>query len=326
MGGGSSHTGGGGGNGAGAGSSTTGGNGGGISAAAACAEYASKICAQNEACAPDVLTFTYGDVATCKTRYALFCSELLDHTTAPNDSWTAQQFADCGDALSTLQCYDYLIAPFTGGPAACHPKPGKIQTGQPCIDAGQCKSAYCKHIAGTSCGTCTDLAALGAPCDTPFDCESGACAGMSGSKTCVMAKKENDPCAGDGDCGFGLACQGSAALLCKKALNEGQPCGGNSLCDPLQGLYCNTAINQCARGGYADAGGQCGALPPPDGGTAGLVGCKASARCTNSMGAFYCVAAAADGQPCDLSMGIGCMTPAVCTNMVCTLPLQSNCP
>ncbi len=268
-----------------------------------------------------MLTYTYGDVATCEKRLAIFCS-IIDG--APKTAWTPKQFVDCADALSGQLCPDYRLSPLSGGPQVCHPKSGGVANDGKCIDSGQCQSTYCKHSGSTACGICTPLSGQGAGCDTLFDCKSGlTCAGPMGGATCVIPLQAGDMCAGDGDCGLGTTCNGG---ICSKTLNENDPCDpAGPICDPLQGLYCNTDSNVCARATYANAGQACGPETPPDGGTPGLVGCKAAALCKNAPNGM-CVAAAADDAACDPMSGTVCMPPAGCVSGTCTIPAQSQCP
>ena len=316
----SSHQGGAGGMGAG---SSTGGNGsgGGLTEAQACSQYAAKLCAKNETCAPDVLTYTYGDVATCEKRLAIFCS-IIDG--APKTAWTPKQFVDCADALTAEACPDYLLSPFSGGPPVCHPKSGKVANGGSCIDSGQCNSTYCKHGGSTACGVCTVLAVAGDPCNTLFDCKSGlTCAGPMGMATCTTPLVAGQMCAGDGDCGLGTTCVGHT---CTKPLNVGDGCSAaTGVCDPLQGLYCNTNSMTCARAFYSAPGQFCGIYDGGDAGMPGVYGCTASGYCQNAPNGL-CVAAAADGATCDPMSGTVCMSPAGCVNGMCAIPNQAMCP
>jgi hypothetical protein len=276
---------------------------------AACSSYASNLCNTYNACAPDVVTYQYGSVAECVTRYSLFCSLFVSE---PETAWTEAKAQACGNALAGLGCQAFLLAPFDGGPPACQPPAGPRADGMDCIDAGQCASAYCQHTAGSWCGTCVTRGGVGAACTTFSDCQSGlACA----SGTCATALQTGASCTvGANQCALGLYCQGGT---CQPPIELGGSCMvSNAVCNPLEGLYCNTNGFTCKRAAYAAAGQPCGII----GG--GITGCTAAAICTGST----CTAPAADGAACDLANHVGCTNPAACINGKCTLGDPGECP
>jgi hypothetical protein len=277
---------------------------------AACSSYASNVCSTYDACAPDVVTYLYGSVAACESRYSLLCSLLVSE---PQTSWTQTQEQSCGVALANLGCQAFLLSPFTGGPATCQPEPGPRVTGAGCIDSGQCASAYCKHIATSFCGTCVARAAVGGVCDTFLDCQAGlAC--VSGA--CATALTTGQLCTTGGDqCALGLYCQ---AGICQPPVELNGSCAATgAVCNVLEGLYCNTVMHTCLRAvGYAAAGQPCGIV-------SGMVeGCTAAATCNGTT----CTAPAADGAACNTANQVGCTNPAACLDDVCTLGTPTTCP
>jgi hypothetical protein len=276
-----------------------------------CASYASNVCSTYNSCAPDVVTYLYGSVAACETRYALLCSLIVSE---PQTTWTPAKQDACGTALAGAGCDAFLLSPFNGGPAACQPTPGPRANGAGCIDSAQCASAYCQHAATSFCGTCVARGGTGAPCDTFLDCQPHyACSGG----ICSTALTQGQACTTGGtQCDLGLYCQGST---CQPALELNAACSGTgAVCNPLEGLYCNTAVNKCLRAvGYAAAGQQCGVVD-----TDMIEGCTAAAICNGAT----CTAPAADGAACDLTSHVGCTNPAVCLGSVCALATPDTCP
>lgn len=278
---------------------------------AACASYASNVCTSYNACAPNVVTYLYGSVAECETRYTLFCSLIVSE---PQTTWTPAAEQACGTALAGLSCEAFLLSAFTGGPAACQPTPGPRASGSDCIDSAQCASAYCKHVATSFCGTCVERGGAGATCSNFLDCQAGfAC--VSGA--CTTALQTGAACTTSGSqCAIGLYCQAGA---CQPPLEQNASCSeAGAQCNTLEGLYCNTAVNECLRAaGYNPAGQTCGVVM-----TDMLEGCTAAATCNGAT----CTAPAADGAACDVSTQVGCTNPAVCLNGTCTLPAPTTCP
>lgn len=291
--------------------SGTGGAGGADDPAAVCAAYGTVVCDNYQKCAPDVVTGQFGDQASCAARYALFCSLVLS---APQTSWTAAGMKACAAELGPLACPDFLLAPFTGGPAACLPAPGALDNGSACVDAGQCQSAYCKRAGLSLCGSCAPRSDVGQPCGITGDCKLGlSCVGG----TCAKAAKLADPCApGQIECDLGLVCVSGA---CQPYVEEGQSCDANQAsCNFLEGLYCPSGPFKCARAMYGNPGDACGLM------NNSLVACAGAGICDPAKAA--CVAPAADGMPCDAKVGPGCMLPAVCINGVCSLAKPAACP
>jgi hypothetical protein len=282
---------------------------------AECASYASNVCTTYNACAPDVVTYLYGSVSACETRYALLCSLVVSE---PETTWTPAKQEACGSALVSAGCQAFLLAPFTGGPPACQPTAGTRANGAGCIDSAQCASAYCQHAATSFCGTCVERGGAGAVCDTFLDCQAGfAC--VSGA--CAAALDQGAACTtGGSQCALGLYCQGGT---CQLPLELNANCSGaGAQCNILEGLYCNTAVNKCLRAaGYAAAGQDCGVVMGDM-----LEGCTAAAICNGAT----CTAPAADGAACNVAGHVGCTNPAVClsngTSNVCALGTPTTCP
>jgi hypothetical protein len=272
-----------------------------------CDAFAASNCGGLQKCAPDEISLFFGDVATCTDRYALFCTLVLG---SPGTSWTPTRMSSCAADLGPLACHDFLLAPFTGGPASCVPPPGSLANGDGCYDAGQCQSGYCKRVVPSLCGTCGPHSASGEPCTNGVDCQPGlACTGG----TCASAVAEGGACASSDQCGLDLSCWGGS---CKKNLVENASCdAAGSVCEPLQQLYCNNQKGVCERATYNPAGQPCGFT------NGAITACAGSGLCVSGT----CVAPAIDGAACNPASGTGCMFPAVCSNGVCATGKPGSC-
>lgn len=213
----------------------------------------------------------------------------------------------------------------TTSPAACHAPAGRIATGMPCGDSSQCESAYCNTGTGV-CGTCAAArGAVGSPCYRDDDCVYGVvCTGAATTTspatagTCTQLVASGADCDTQHPCERSLACKsGMCASPDEAAVHHGhvrhagrtvlQGGGGQrgrhvhgrgarshrSTVRRRQRCYC-----QCS------GGGNC-----------------ALANATSGT----CQAPIADGMPCDATKGHGCTSPAVCTGGVCTVPNPANC-
>lgn len=274
----------------------------------ACADYAQKVCDAYAVCSPAAIIRAFGDDATCRDRYSIYCSGLL---TAPGTAWTPQGIVDCASAYGQLDCNTLIAQPFRSvdelTPAACAPTGGALADGSSCIDAAQCMSGNCHRVLGAFCGVCGPKAAVGEACTLNSDC--GPHQVCWGGK-CAVAGEVGDPCEPISPCNVPWVCFGG---LCAKPGQLGETCGGNGPdCSLLQGLAC---VNyQCAAIDYAQPGEVCGDV----GGTP--TECAASGDCK-----MVCAASAKDGEPCDPNNGPHCMLPALCVNGTCKAPSADAC-
>jgi hypothetical protein len=136
-------------------------------------------------------------------------------------------------------------------------------------------------------------------------------------------------------CAAGLGCvipNGATTGTCSASVATlGAACGGTlGACDGTLGLTCTN--KKCVAINYAANGMDCGNFT-----VGGFGACGAGGNCYTASGIAQlgemgvCKAAAADGEPCDLSLGPPCLTPARCvvngsgTAGVCTLPSGASC-
>ena len=282
-----------------------------ITAEQACDEYVKALCERLSACAPPSVDLPFGDVATCQARTKLTCPERL---VLPGTSLSPQRLADCAKAAQGLSCDDLI-----GGvpPAACATLPGTVADGAACTADPQCKSTYCKPMAG-GCGTCAPRAKAGETC-AGGECESGlTCYGQMGMRKCTAPATDGQPCTA-APCRGGLLCK---AGVCAKQFGAGVACAPlMSECASAQGLYCNLTSKTCEAQKTANAGEACGFV------MGAAVACRAGTSCklTPPMFSGTCVASAKDGEACNPAMSVGCLAPATCTDGVCKLPQVMMC-
>jgi hypothetical protein len=319
----------------------------------ACNDEATALCALRDSCSPGYNNaVVYGSASTCQTRAALTCVNALG---AKNTGNNPSHVEGCASAYPSEACVDF----FDDNPVtACVPPAGTLANGAPCGASAQCTSAYCAVTATTVCGTCQPLPTAGAACQIEADCGRDlACAtptvaaGDAGipAPKCAAWVAANGAClTGYQPCQNGLSCVGDNEATmtqgsCKPTgATVGAACDASRKtmagCDNAVGLVCiptakGSAVGTCQKITIASSSAPCGDI-----GSAPITGfavCSASGLCkkaapTDTSGT--CVAAAADGAPCDSdpSKGPPCLTPAKCvasagTAGTCTLPNASTC-
>ena len=283
-----------------------------ISADTACTDASTAYCNAVNTCAPFLLEYVYGDLATCQTRFKLGCSPTL---AANGTSRTAAELDACARAATAATCNDL----FTGNIAACNAVPGTLANGIACVDSNQCTSAYCNRGAG-ACGACAPTPALGDKCNG--DC--GTSGFQCDTNVCVSYAALGGSCDGNTHkCTPGLYCNPTTAM-CATPLGAGTTCDPNTKnppCDLLHGLFCNPLSKVCTQVKFAGPNEACGYVAPD------FVACSGAGICKMATGAFmgHCLGAAADGAACDPVNGPGCLSPAVCSSGLCRLSDPSSC-
>ena len=323
--------------------------GGGTSAAKACADSAKASCTKRDTCANGYFNKrTYGDEATCETRFAAACVTNLG---SKGDAQSPDKIEACVAAFPTYTCTDL----FDGNPpAACVPPAGTGAMGAACGVSAQCASTFCAVAQDAVCGTCQPLPAVGAACQAQAECgrdlacaksvaaPSGKCAAWVASGGACLTSVS--------PCQAGLSCVGDdvAAMTmgtCKAAgATVGAPCDRSrktiASCDANLGLVCipavaGSGVGTCQAIQLVGAGKPCGdigSMPPT-----GFAACQAGGLCvkaapTDPTGT--CKAPAADGAACDTdaSKGPPCLTGSRCvptappgTAGTCKLPDAHKC-
>lgn len=293
----------------------------------ACAEQAEADCAWQERCVRTALHHIYGDHATCVERTKLSCLAqfLPDSSAAPRD------IEECAGAVQATSCYGGLW-----NNRACWPKPGARALGAACVSDWQCQSTFCRKSGDKSCGSCVARVEIGErcsnntgcayrePCDNAgcvFGTACGSTSLMEIETRCIEPGGEGAPCV-FGRCQPGFVCEGG---VCRTPMfmGTGEACDPmTSRCDGRQGEYCDATLRVCTAAKVLKSGEACSLLV--DG---GLASCGGSSRCQTGVPPMpRCVGPAKDGEACDPSKDISCMTPAVCHNGVCTPPGAGSCP
>lgn len=278
----------------------------------ACAAYAKAICAGTGQCIPFLMTTIYGAVDACEPRYELYCNAFAS---APGTSWTPGGVQACAGALAASACPDFVKGILRGTLPECKPLSGKLPTGAPCIDSGQCSGGYCDNDDPDLCGVCSTLSGQGEPCTSFVDCKPGL---MCDGSACVTAGLEGDPCAiGTTYCDFPLLCYNGK---CGPGAVAGAMCDPMfSACNYLDGVFCDAQTTTCKKFMFAAEGGECGYSSGES------YQCTASAGCQYSAAPPHCVPPAPDGGACKVGEPPGCVPPAICFKDACTLPDPGAC-
>jgi hypothetical protein len=290
----------------------------GPSAATACADFATAVCGQLNACTPFALSVGYGTMATCLQRMAIACAPTLS---APGSTATPSQMETCVQAIGGETCDDWLD---NAQPSACSFM-GSVTAGGPCGVDSQCQTGYCRLAAGTLCGTCTTRAMSGQSspdggpaCVVDADCEATLVCNMG---VCMAPAAQGATCTMTQPCERTLSCIGGQ---CATPKATGAACSAATDCNGLIGGYCNTQLMMCATTGVAMPTQACGVV---SGGLATCIGGPTQCVNVNAMGQGTCSATAADGAPC--GPGLGCVAPAACVpnggQYKCTLPDPASC-
>jgi hypothetical protein len=279
-----------------------------VTAAQACADVAAARCQKMQACNPQGIVTTYGDVATCEARQSDTCVTNLG---APQTANTPSRTEECAQAIPGTSCPDYELG---NTPPTCQPPSGPRDAGSPCSVSGQCGTAFCLIEKTASCGICAPAPAVGASC-----VNSGCGPGLvcdSATQLCAAPVASGERCDDSSVCTPGLTCivaAGADGGTCVPlATTVGAYCDvadGGTRCDGRLGLYCNVPEGRvCDRVATAAATFACGTI---DG---GVIDCSAGAFCQRpgSSRSGICVVPAVEGGSCDTADGPTCSTPARC--------------
>ena len=316
---------------------------GGVSAAQACADNAHQRCTQLETCSPTDTQLRYGSESACETRETNNCVTSLAE---PLNGNTPAAVEACAGAYAGWACPDYLND--TNIPRACQQQLGPIINGGSCAIDGQCQSGFCGIVPGAACGTCAAVPKVGASCALLTACSPGlAC--TTDTFKCVAFGVRGSPCGKGAVCGVELSCVGANLATgvqgtCEQAGEQtGDTCDPTEKtgagCDRNAGLACNTGVKEePTEGGPTAEGGEEGGVeggaeeagvpsntcqavvvaaagqPCGDDVAGQPAYCEAEGACMGASGTTpgTCTAAAADGAPCNLAGGPGCVVPARC--------------
>ncbi len=278
----------------------------------ASSDVAKAYCNAANTCSALYVQIGYGSVDTCASRLSGILKEALS---ANGTAATPSTYEACAAALASPSC-DQLLSGIT--PSACQPQMGQLADGTACGDSSQCKSAYCKKGANSTCGACGEKSANGASCTVTDDCMQGST--CNASLQCVPYGTAGSSCDPNHPCLATLACKNST---CAPRDAAGQPCSPlppPGSCDIFHGQVCNASnpLNPvCEMVATASAGQVCGDVN----GTPTV--CTGGSSC-NALPMGTCEAPVPDGGACT-AIGATCMGPAICQNGVCTLPDPSAC-
>jgi hypothetical protein len=312
----------------------------GLSADDACTQYAQAQCGKLQSCSSAVAaegvnilsnydSLNQGDYS-CLTRIKNDCSNRLK---APGNGNNATLTEQCTAAYPALSCQDL----FDNVPAATCAPAGLRASGQPCVVAGQCASAYCSGNKTAVCGTCAVPPAAGSSCAASACAHGQICNPIL--QVCQDSLMAGMPCDGanasEVNCASGLTCSGPVgSKTCVEAAAAGAACGGTGpLCPRFQGLACLGPVGSkvCADIVYVGDGQPCGTL---DDGTRAdcLAGeCYTAAGLAQVTELGMCKKQAADGGACDTVhgptcyLGARCVTAAGTSAGVCTIPNVNSC-
>ena len=300
------------------------------SAAKSCADYANARCSRLDTCSHTWILARYGDVATCVSRFAAFCSAAV---TAPSAGATGGTYEACAQQIPQWSCQDILYG--KNAPAPCMTVPGSVASGGTCAFATQCQSAFCAIVPGAACGQCAPLPSPGAPCAQLSTC--GDLLTCSNANVCNPYAEAAGACSPSIPCDRGLSCVGDAGTggptntgTCQVQANTpGANCTSNNAgCDIWSGLACNTNSQTCQPVVLGQNGDQCGFVNLQN------TGCF-DGLCVGIVGSMpgTCRQYGAIGAPCDLSVGPPCFLPARCivdsdggTAGTCQIPSAAQCP
>jgi phospholipase C len=284
----------------------------GPSADQACADSAQARCSRLAACSTTAISIRYGDLATCVTREKESCTNAL---ASPDNGNNPTHTEACAQAIAGWACHDYLDG--TNVPASCAQAKGGVAAGMTCELNGQCQTGFCAITPGSACGACASAPAAGDSCARLTSCGQGLeCTGDT--QVCVVPGELGAGCGRGAPCGAGLSCVG--ANNANHVLGACQAAGAQvgAVCDPTlktapgcdrnAGLVCNSQSKQCASVTIAAAGQPCGDV----GNQTALCAAAGSCSASGAGQTGTCLAAAADGQPCDTVAGPGCEPQARC--------------
>ena len=285
----------------------------------ACVAFATQYCGRLDACAPTLVKIYYKDAQDCIERLAGPCVKAL---AIPDTSKSPEWTAACASAMEATSCEDLLVRRI---PAACVPAGGPRAVGAVCGEDGQCDTSYCQYHYNVGCGTCRARAGEGQDCASDDDCALGL--GCAKSLKCAAFGEVDEPCDSTLPCRPGLSCVGASASVkgsCRMPAGPGAPCDAAEQtlpnCDLLHGYFCNIISHLCQELTFAEGGDPCGVVG------SGYAICTASSVCKlTSQYSGNCMAAAADGEACNVTNGPACKPLAQCLNGVCMDPEPKLC-
>jgi hypothetical protein len=281
----------------------------------ACTDAANAVCQRYQGCSAALISFAYGDIASCQTRAALQCKTRL---ASPDQGNSPSNIEGCVAKVPQISCQNLYSGDV---PSECLPPAGARAAGAACGDDAQCQSAFCAVDTDRVCGTCQTAPAAGAPC------AGGRCGPgfVCNTQTkCVRPGAVSSACDGASPCTFGLACFKGK---CVAAPGDGAPCdplgATNPTCDFTQALYCDVSSHACRQAPFGKAGDACGLVDNAYRACIGTTYCNA----TTALGKGTCQPKAADGAACstDVSAGAPCLAPAVCNGGTCVIGDPATC-
>jgi hypothetical protein len=326
----------------------------GSGASGTCANYAAALQSASEKCSGKTRGLPAAQLADEASRLATICTYALN---APGNGITAAAVDACAarikdSCLEDSDCEDLSNAR------------GSLPDGAACGTDAQCAGGDCKksEAGDTSCGTCVQLAAIGAACGSGLpSCVKGATCSTTGSAakgTCVARATnlaEGETCydpkqpSSFAQCASGLTCKlgtGSAVIKCTKRGTTGEACTSSSDCTTDLGCIGGTCGARLADGAACKSGSDCssGACPTatkkctaPTYGAAGATCNDDDLRCargdcsrTGDTQTGTCVDPLADGAACTKagttsSKGPYCDRYSTCEKGTCQLFDPSTC-
>lgn len=258
------------------------------------------MCTRLNTCAPVLVAYQFGDLATCEARGALTC-ELAQGLAGVGGAWPTSA---CTGATSSATCEQVLERDFG---AACTPAPGTLIDGMACFAGRQCKGGACKSAKGQTCGVCGPAQDAAGPCTNHGDCK-GALGCFNGN--CGKFRLAGESCGANLPmCRLDLFCSGGT---CTKPAGAGQACDKThplSCAYLTQSLWCKAGT--CAKMKFATAGEACDADT--------ICPANLCIEASKTCGAF-----AKDGEACDDTTK-PCIEPADCVAGLCKLPNPASC-
>jgi hypothetical protein len=284
-----------------------------ITAEQACQRYAQMACDQESRCSPSIFALTWSDEESCRRRTLQTCPRSF---TAAGSNWTPTQLAACTDSMAKADCTGFLF----GDHPACQTRPGNLPSGSPCLLDVQCEGLDCRQSGLAACGVCGQKGGEGEACGTVLDCQPHhSCI----RKVCTPRRQTGAACDLTHWCDLGLSC---FAGFCGKQRGPGEPCQvneGQCALTPAW-LECvapaGAVMGTCQPARTAGTGEACGPVPDAPGGN---VECRAGGRCTSFTEVGTCVAAVADGMPCDDRTP--CLPGARCVGGKCGMVDPATC-
>ncbi len=283
----------------------------------ACDKVAPALCSKLSECSPFTFNQAYADVASCVARAKLVCAQSFSAT---GTSASTSRTVDCATALMALTCEDVYASKT---PESCKAMPGQIANGSACTDNAQCQSTWCARANNMTCGACGPRPVAGTNCANQECADGLRCV----NDVCVTTGMAGAQCDGSHPCRAGYACKGATPGgmgTCALGLAAGAMCESllgpnNAGCDTAKGLYCHPTTRVCTAVTYAKTGEACNIVGN------GFAVCASSGTCKTQGGTSVCLAAAADGAPCDEMAGPKCTPPARCVSGACKIEDPATC-